>query len=106
MLARGRAFPGRMSAPAPDMMRSPTFMPFSGCVRESSEKSETLAPRRPGVVGLYLRTGIGLRPLRFEDLDGVAAGQGDQRPLLIGAAPARVSRPLHLPLPGDGVDRG
>src|SRR6266516_3103475 len=56
---------------------------FSGRLRVVSEKSETLDPRRPGVVGLYLRMGIGLRSLRFEDLDGVALGQGDHGPLLI-----------------------
>src|SRR5438094_338346 len=77
----------------PARFRIPTVKPFSGFVRESSEKSETLAPRRPGVVGLYLRTGIGLRTLRLEDLDGVAAGQGDQRPLLTTATPAPPAPP-------------
>src|SRR3954467_3109625 len=33
---------------------------FSGSVRVISAKSETLAPRRPGVVGLYLRIPITL----------------------------------------------
>jgi len=44
----------------PDELRPPFFgsgstSDFSGVVRVISTKSATLEPRRPGVVGLYLR---------------------------------------------------
>src|SRR6187397_258960 len=72
---------------------------FSGLSRVISEKSETVWNRRPGLVGLRLRTGIRLAP---EDLDAVALGQGDDRPLLSGAlAPAprtAVALPLAVPV--------
>src|SRR6478609_2699283 len=59
---------------------------FSGSARVISTKSETLAPRRPGVVGLYLRIPITLvsqlLPLRrcSEQVDRLAAfGERDDR---------------------------
>ena len=38
---------------------------FSGVDRVISAKSATLAPRRPGVVGLYLRIPMGFDPQSF-----------------------------------------
>ena len=38
---------------------------FSGVVRVISSNDETLAPRRPGVVGLYLRTAMAYPPSKI-----------------------------------------
>src|SRR5579875_394086 len=67
---------------------------FSGSLRVISEKSEPLAPRRPGVVGLYLRipTCFSLTNRSAEDIDPVALGQGHDRALGV--------RPLAPALPG------
>src|SRR2546430_13934167 len=46
-----------------------------------SEKSETVWNRRPGLVGLRLRSGMALSFLRLEQIDAVADGQGDDGPL-------------------------
>ena len=71
---------------------------FSGRSRVISAKSETVWNRRPGLVGLRLRIG---HPSAPEDLDAVALGERDDRPLLAGAladhAPVRRLR-LRLPL--------
>src|ERR1043165_609017 len=65
----------------PDALRPPDLLSgrssdFSGVDRVISAKSETLEPRRPGVVGLYLRMPMcQLSPLRggsAEDLDRLA----------------------------------
>src|SRR5688572_909043 len=66
---------------------------FSGWSRVPSAKSATLEPRRPGVVGLYLRIAMGRESLSVlsgpvggherlgvrtpEDLDALARGEGD-----------------------------
>src|SRR5688572_32983465 len=66
---------------------------FSGWSRVTSAKSATLEPRRPGVVGLYLRIAMGRESLSVlsgpvggherlgvrtpEDLDALARGEGD-----------------------------
>src|ERR1700730_15532855 len=42
----------------PPLLCSGRTSDFSGVVRVISAKSDTLAPRRPGVVGLYLRMPI------------------------------------------------
>src|SRR6476469_7311855 len=61
---------------------------FSGVERVISAKSETLEPRRPGVVGLYLRIPMGLlapsaRPAA-EDVDRLALGrERDDRALRV-----------------------
>src|ERR1700752_3818125 len=60
----------------------------SGFDRVISSNEDTLAPRRPGVVGLYLRTATVLGP-RLEDLDGIAVGERDDRALLVGALALR-----------------
>src|SRR5690554_5978732 len=80
---------------------------FSGSDRVSSAKSETLAPRRPGVVGLYLRIAISCIPSAHraaERFDAVAVGQLHQRPL--GIRPAAEPGPGALTFAGavDGVD--
>src|SRR5690606_17492512 len=80
---------------------------FSGVERVTSTKSATLAPRRPGVVGLYLRMPICLPPSAHrsaECLDPVAVGEPDQRPLgrLAPAPPGPGA--LALALPVDRVD--
>src|SRR3954449_12783360 len=57
---------------------------FSGVDRVISAKSATLEPRRPGVVGLYLRIAIDLPPLAdraAEGLDTVTVSQLDHRAL-------------------------
>src|SRR5438552_18553781 len=58
---------------------------FSGWSRVISSNPDTLAPRRPGVTGLYFRTVI-RAPwlLRLEDLDRVTLGQGDDGSFLVG----------------------
>src|SRR5262245_31128408 len=65
---------------------------FSGVARVISAKSATLEPRRPGVVGLYLRIGISLHPSAHraaEGLDPVALGELDHGPLdVLALAPA------------------
>src|ERR1700744_5817077 len=54
---------------------------FSGVERVISEKAETLAPRRPGVVGLYLRIPMSVKSLYprlrrcSEQVDRLAAGR-------------------------------
>ena len=42
----------------PPVLRTASVSGLWGVSVVSSEKSETLAPRRPGVVGLYSRTGV------------------------------------------------
>src|ERR1700730_13784274 len=71
---------------------------FSGVDRVISAKSATLAPRRPGVVGLYLRIPMSVKSLYprlrrcSEQVDRLAAGrQRDDGAL--GALPLGVSRP-------------
>src|SRR6266498_3240022 len=77
---------------------------FSGVDRVISAKSETLAPRRPGVVGLYLRIPISQQSLSIspcasgarsaEDLDRLAfRGQRHDCPLGV----------LALAVPGAGA---
>src|SRR5580700_10669969 len=107
------------------VIRPCTFLPprefsgrtsdFSGSSRVISTKSAPLAPRLPGVVGLYLRmpmtaaiSSVSFRRLadRPEQVDPVALGQGDDgalgvRPL----APAK-ARTAPLALPVGGVHAG
>src|SRR5687768_2348925 len=68
----------------------------SGLARVTSSNEDTLAPRRPGVVGLYFRTAISLLP-RLEDLDAVALGERDHRALLVGSLALGEAAALHLP---------
>src|SRR4029450_7130334 len=87
---------------------------FSGVVRVISTKSATDEPRRPGVVGLYLRIAMFSQSSRFarsgartsEDVDAVALGEADDRALGVlaladpGAGTAGLARAV------DGVDGG
>src|SRR5437016_4717607 len=66
----------------PLLLSRPPSSERSGLRRESSEKSETLMSRRPGVVGLKVRTGIALHPL--EELDALAFRQLHERLLPLG----------------------
>src|SRR5262245_25972951 len=84
----------------PWVLRPARFRPLatserSGLERVTSSNEDTLAPRRPGVVGLYFRTAIWLLS-RLEDLDAVALGELDDRALLVGALAQRVPATLDL----------
>src|SRR5215469_16811838 len=78
---------------------------FSGSLRVISEKSEPLAPRRPGVVGLYLRipTCVSLTNRSAEDVDPVALGQGHDRALGIHPLAPALPGPAALALPVERV---
>src|ERR1700752_2593208 len=84
---------------------------FSGSGLVISAKSATLAPRRPGVVGLYLRIAMSVissRPLRrcAKQVDRLAAGdQGHDRALGVLALTEPVAAALALALPVGGGDR-
>src|SRR6185437_3061562 len=89
----------------PPLLCSGRTSDFSGSLRVISEKSEPLAPRRPGVVGLYLRipTCVSLTNRSAEDVDPVALGQGHDRALGVHPlAPALPGAPA-LALPVEGV---
>src|SRR3954462_7716220 len=90
----------------PCALRPPLFgsgrsSDFSGVDRVISAKSATLEPRRPGVVGLYLRIAISEYPSAHrsaESFDPVTVGELDHRPLgVLTLAPARLG-PLTLAL--------
>src|SRR6201996_2457625 len=91
----------------PPLLCSGRTSDFSGSLRVISEKSEPLAPRRPGVVGLYLRipTCVSLTN-RAEDVDPVALGEGDDGAL--GVDPLAPAEPGTAPLalPVEGVHPG
>src|ERR687889_719631 len=81
---------------------------FSGVDRVISAKSATLEPRRPGVVGLYLRIGMSHNPLAdraAEGLDAVTVSQLHHRAL--GRLALTEARPgaLALALAVGGVHR-
>src|SRR3954454_6246003 len=102
---------------------------FSGWSRVTSAKSATLEPRRPGVVGLYLRIAMGRESLSVlsgpvgggrgwwagsrsrpsgaraaEDLDAVAGGDGDDGALgVLALAHLRAPAALALALAVDRV---
>src|SRR6516165_11277497 len=84
---------------------------FSGSDRVISAKSATLAPRRPGVVGLYLRIAMSVissRSLRrcAEQVDWLAAGgQGHDRALDVLALAEPGTGALALARPVSGVHR-
>src|SRR2546430_2929467 len=74
---------------------------FSGSLRVTSAKSATLEPRRPGVVGLYLRIAIFPNPLAdraAEGLDAVARRERHDRPLGVLALAGPGTGPLALAL--------
>src|SRR3954454_18696288 len=70
----------------PPRLDSGASSDFSGVVRVISAKSDTLAPRRPGVIGLYLRIAmsvVSLADRAAEGLDPVTVGELDHRPLRV-----------------------
>src|SRR5688572_19943638 len=88
---------------------------FSGVSRVISTKSATLEPRRPGVVGLYLRIPIAhpsvsdpaaLGDRAPEDLDAVAGRQADDRALGVAALAVAEAGALALALPVERVHVG
>src|SRR6266545_1148425 len=78
---------------------------FSGWSRVTSTKSATLDPRRPGVVGLYLRIPIVSSSAHrtAEGFDAVALGERHDRPLGVLALAPSVSGALALAFPVRGV---
>src|SRR4051794_6699782 len=98
----------------PPFLGSGRVSDFSGVVRVISTKSATDEPRRPGVVGLYLRIAMCLSP-RYpaarsgdrtsEDVDAVALGEADDRALGVLALAETVAGPARLALAVDRVDR-
>src|SRR5687768_9144969 len=87
----------------PPLLCSGRTRDFSGSERVTSTKSATLEPRRPGVVGLYLRIPMSLCPWSAEDLDPVALGQADDRALGVVARAVAELRALALALAVAGV---
>src|ERR1700735_4751341 len=92
----------------PPLLCSGRTSDFSGSLRVISEKSEPLAPRRPGVVGLYLRiaTCFSLTNRSAEDVDPVTLGEGHDGAL--GVNPLAPAEPGTTPLalPVEGVHAG
>src|SRR5690242_9901084 len=96
----------------PWALRPPLFVSgrssdFSGVDRVISAKSETLEPRRPGVVGLYLRIAIVYNPSAdraAEGLDPVTVGELDDRPLRVLALAPTGPGALALALAVERVD--
>src|SRR3954447_8999714 len=99
----------------PPFLGSGLTSDFSGVVRVTSTKSATDEPRRPGVVGLYLRIAIRFSPQfprrrsgdrASEDVDAVPLGEADDRALGVLAAPGSRAGTTRLALPVQRVHRG
>src|SRR5918993_2060765 len=95
----------------PPVLGLGTTSDFSGVDRVTSAKSATEEPRRPGVVGLYLRIAIALLPSRSgarggEDVDALAVGNAHDGPLGVGTTPGAVAGAPLLARPVEGVDPG
>src|SRR3712207_1879344 len=98
----------------PWLLRPPVFdsgfsSDFSGVVRVISAKSATDEPRRPGVVGLYLRIAMfeflpGLADSR-EDVDGARLERDDGALGVLALAETELGA-ARLALTVDGVHRG
>src|SRR5262252_2933035 len=89
----------------PPLLCSGRTSDFSGVSRVTSAKSATLAPRRPGVVGLYLRIPMSsLSPSGAEHVDALALAHRDDGAL--GALAGAVAEPgaLALARPVERVD--
>src|SRR5512142_1680142 len=92
----------------PPLLGSGASSDFSGVDRVISAKSATLEPRRPGVVGLYLRIAICLHPSAdraAEGLDPVTVGELHHRPLRVLALAPPGTGALALALAVEGVHR-
>src|SRR5690606_17740814 len=84
----------------PPFLGSGRSSDFSGRERVISAKSETLEPRRPGVVGLYLRIPMSIYSSAHrsaEGFDPVPLGELHQRSLGGLALPPTGPGPLSLP---------
>src|SRR5579871_3350620 len=92
----------------PPLLCSGRTSDFSGSLRVISEKSEPLAPRRPGVVGLYLRiaTCFSLTNRSAEDVDPVAFCQGHDGTLGVHSLAPAEPGPTPLALAVEGVHAG
>src|SRR4051812_19269296 len=98
----------------PPFLVSGRVSDFSGVVRVISTKSATDAPRRPGVVGLYLRIGMSSQSSAgarsgdrtSEDVDAVALGEADDGALGVLALAQPGACTARFALAVDGVDRG
>src|SRR3954452_19024108 len=98
----------------PPFLGSGRVSDFSGVVRVISTKSATDEPRRPGVVGLYLRIAMCLQssnPRRSgdrasEDVDAVTLGEADDRALRVLALAQAVAGAPRLAGAVERVDRG
>src|SRR3954463_3873391 len=99
----------------PPFLGSGRVSDFSGVVRVTSAKSATDEPRRPGVVGLYLRIAMSSQSCvtsgpsgdgSSEDVDALALGEADDRPLGVGAPARAVAGTTGLALPVQRVDAG
>src|SRR5262245_7906112 len=73
----------------------------SGRLRVSSEKSATVWNRRPGLVGLRLRSAIAEPRLSvLEQVDRIALDEGDDRPLGVGTPAVGERAPVAVALAG------
>src|SRR6478752_2577306 len=91
----------------PPVLCSGRTRDFSGVVRVTSAKSATLAPRRPGVVGLYLRIPMSqLSPSGAEHVDALARAHRHDGPLGAPAGAVAGPGPLALARPVERVDVG
>src|SRR4051794_19145698 len=96
----------------PPLLLSGRTSDFSGVVRVTSTKSATEEPRRPGVVGLYLRIAMSVVSLptpsrsgaRAEDVDGPLAERDDGALGVLALADAEARTP-RLALAVHRVDR-
>src|SRR6266545_552071 len=79
---------------------------FSGSERVISTKSAWLAPRRPGVVGLYLRIAMSARTNLAEYVDPVAFAKRDDREIDRLARAVAESGPLPFAWPVERVHVG
>src|SRR6266550_1247792 len=95
----------------PELLRPPLLCrgrtsDFSGSSRVTSTKSAWLAPRRPGVVGLYLRIAMSARTNLAEYVDPVAFTKRDDRALDRLARAVTESGPLPFAWPVERVHVG
>src|SRR5688572_19901818 len=92
----------------PPFLGSGSVRDFSDVVRVISAKSATLEPRRPGVVGLYLRMAMSTQSSARarEDVDALTGSNADDRALGVLALAEPVAGAASLALAIHGVHRG
>src|SRR4051812_27921099 len=97
----------------PPFLGSGRVSDFSGVVRVTSAKSATDEPRRPGVVGLYLRIAMSSQSCvtsgpsgdgSSEDVDALSLGEADDRALGVRALAHAITSTPGLALPVERVD--